>query len=106
MSRWITFDRESRTAIAAATPFTPELHDGGNNDALGAALASAEDSVLLMPAADSERVLIVQIRHVAPVKPAERTPVYEAGGFLGLRDEPVYDSEPAPPKKWWQKILE
>ncbi len=106
MSRWITFDRESRTAIAAATPFTPELHDGGNNDALGAALASANDSVVLMPAADSERVLIAHVHQVPVAVEPERTPVYEAGGFLGLRDEPVYDSEPAPPKKWWQKILE
>jgi len=32
---------------------------------------------------------------------------YQAAGFLGLRDEPVFE-EPAPPKKkkkrnWWRK---
>ncbi len=162
MGRWITFDQESTTAIAAATSFTPELHDAGrgaDEDALRIALASGRDAVLLTPAADSEQVIVAHIRHV-PVTPAilgesgtqaepaaradlgilpaptegplsgtntppapkrqqlETAPqaettsrsrgerVYEAGGFLGLRDVPVYDDEPAPPKTWWQKLLD
>ncbi len=166
MGRWITFDQESTTAIAAATSFRPELHDAGrgaDEGALRIALASGRDAVLLTPAADSEHVIVAHIRHV-PVAPAmlgesgtqaepaaradlgpdveilpaptenplsrTSTPpapkreqpktapqaesnsrsrgerVYEAGGFLGLRDVPVYDDEPAPPKKWWQKLLD
>lgn len=32
---------------------------------------------------------------------------YEATGFLGLTDEPVYDDEPEQPAKkaWWQKLV-
>jgi hypothetical protein len=46
-----------------------------------------------------------------PKKPAARDdePVaYEATGFLGLEDSPLYaeDLEPQPKKKWWRKILD
>jgi hypothetical protein len=33
---------------------------------------------------------------------------YEATGFLGLEDSPLYasDLEPKPKKKWWKKLLD
>jgi len=38
--------------------------------------------------------------------PAENSPIrYEAGGFLGLTDEPVFPTDYRSPKKWWQRLL-
>ncbi len=100
MTRWIVFDPQSAEAVAGAQ-LSPELHAG---DALGAALSSLKESVVVMPASDAERALVVRIRRV-PAAPAEPEAKYEATGFLGLMDAPVYeDDEPLKPKKWWQKI--
>ena len=54
-------------------------------------------------------------QQAAPPKPTTAKPVddtepvaYEATGFLGLENSPVYasDLEPKPKKKWWQKLLD
>jgi hypothetical protein len=45
----------------------------------------------------------------AAVRADDMEPVaYEATGFLGLEDSPVYadDLQPKPKKKWWQKLLD
>jgi hypothetical protein len=55
---------------------------------------------------------VLPTRADAPKKPAARAedePVaYEATGFLGLGDSPLYeeDLQPQPKKKWWRKILD
>lgn len=105
MTRWIAFDRQSAAAVFASARITAELHDAG--DALGAALASDKDNVVLMPSREPARALVAQIRRAPVAADDQRPPVaYEAAGFLGLIDEPVYDEEPAKPKKWWRKILD
>ncbi len=105
MSRWIVFDRKSHAVVATAGVADPELQENG--DALALALATDRNTVVLMPGRSSDRVLVATVRHI-PKPPAEarRAPVYEAAGILGLRDAEVYEDEPAPPKKWWQKILD
>ncbi len=103
MTRWIAFDGQSATALAAAQ-ISPELHDSG--DALGVALSSPTSSLVLMPASTPGHALVLQIRHV-PLPKSEPEVQYEATGFLGLTDAPIYeDDQPASPKKWWQKIWE
>jgi len=103
MSRWIAFDRQS-AAVLATAQIVPELHDAG--DALGAALSSGKDTVVLLPAPAPGRALVARIRHV-PVVVREQAPeVYEATGFLGLIDLPPAAQQPHPPKKWWQKLLD
>lgn len=105
MNRWIAFDGESVAAAFAAAQVTPELHDTG--DALGAALSSERVTVVIMPARTPGHALVAQVRRFpASRQDALRPLAYAAGGFLGLTDEPVYEPEPAQPKKWWQKILD
>ncbi len=102
MTRWITFDGQSAAALAAAQ-ILPELHDSG--DARGVALSSSSSgSLVLMPASTPGQVLVLQVRHVPPPK-GEPEVQYEATGFLGLMDAPVYeDDQPAKPRRWWQRI--
>ena len=100
MTRWMVFDHASLDIVVTASPETAELHSGG--DALRAALAAPQDAVLLMPAATPDRVLVAQLRRR---RASPQVPAYEAVGFLGLRDAPVYLDEPAPPKKWWQRVF-
>ncbi len=109
MTRWIAFDSSSAAALAAVQ-VTPELHD--NSDALAVALSSPAGSVVLMPARAADQALVVRIRHLAAQEPpaiGKQQPEvqYEATGFLGLIDAPVYpDDEPPKPKTWWQKICD
>ncbi len=101
MPRWIAFDPVSAAAIGAVLQAPPELH---RDDALGSALASTKPAVLLAPSDLTGRALIADIRWTTmdDLRPV----AYEITGFLGLVDQPIYEEEPAQPKKWWQKILE
>jgi len=118
MVRWITFDDQTAaTVVSNVASGTAEIRDG---DALLTALHEG-DCTLLLPSQAPDRVLFLQIRvnavaerkppaSVKPDTPAERKAAgeevsYEAVGFLGLSDSPVFDQEAPPPKKWWEKWL-
>jgi hypothetical protein len=110
MARCFVFDKQTARAISTnlhlLTICDPDA------DALPSALESDSRQILLaLPAEDSERVLVARFqRHpdeLYPAEPgAEAAATFEAGGFLGLSDQPVFDPEPQPPKKWWQKLLD
>jgi hypothetical protein len=85
-------------APAAPAPATPAQQETKPVKSAIASHSDASDSTLPKQAD-------------VPKKPAARNdePVaYEATGFLGLEDSPLYaeDLEPQPKKKWWRKILD
>jgi hypothetical protein len=107
MTRWISAD--DNTAQALRGREIPS--EVGSVDALDSAL-SAPSAVLVLPGGSSD-VIVARLRHGA--QPAafevhrwsdERAVGYTAGGMLGLLDEPVYEEEEQPKKKWWQRIVE
>ena len=113
MVRWITFDDQTAAALASTVASgTAEIRDG---DALETALEMG-DCTLLLPAPPPGQVLFLQMRTVVRiVAPPPDTHVatepepstqFEATGFLGLSDSPVYEDEAPAPKKWWQKLLD
>ncbi len=116
MVRWITFDDETAaTLVKSVASGAAEIRDG---DAFDAALREP-DCTLLLPSDSPGFVLLVRM-HVraeaaeVPKKPpvseaaptAEDPVLYEAVGFLGLSDSPIYEAEPPRHRKWWQKLLD
>ncbi len=120
MVRWITFDDRTAAAVVSnVASGTAEIRDG---DAFLTAMSEG-DCTLVLPSETAGEVLFVQIRvnaNIGARKPSESVkldevvkdkavgdePGYEAVGFLGLSDSPVFDEEPRHPKKWWQKLLD
>jgi hypothetical protein len=87
--RIVTFDEATAQRLAA---HDPELRDG---DPVTEALASDRPSVLILPAATPQDAVLARVvpqgASADPrVAPAER---YQAGGFLGLSDEPLHDDK-------------
>jgi hypothetical protein len=96
--RWTAFDQETAAALAQHVPNVELSRTAA--DELESALdaAATTPAVLVTPAADGEHTLLATFRTrdgenteatTAPVEPA----AYQAGGFLGLADEPVFDDE-------------
>jgi len=103
MTRWIAFDEESTAATADRTQ-TAVLFQRGN--ALVAALSSRNSALILLPGGTPDEALLLAV-HRTPASTTGISPVrFEPAGFLGLHDEPVYADEPAPKKKWWQRLLD
>ena len=120
MVRWITFDDQTAAAVVSnVASGTAEIRDG---DAFLTAISEG-DCAIVLPSESAGQVLFLQIRvnsnvnarkPPASVKletPAETKAVgeeasYEAVGFLGLSDSPVFEQESPHPKKWWQKLLD
>lgn len=117
MARWIAFDEESTAIAAAQTGMAVSFKQG---DALEDALASSKPAVVLLPGETSEEIVVVELRPTPMATGAEPPPprqessqpnladepvAYEASGFLGLSDEPVFEQEPVK-KKWWQRLLD
>jgi hypothetical protein len=103
MARWTAFDEESTATVAAHTQAAVSFQRG---DALDAALAAEKSALLILPT-DSTDVLLLEVRRNSSGRPERLAPVtFEATGFLGLIDEPVFDEEPKPRKKWWQRLLD
>jgi hypothetical protein len=104
MARCIAFDKPTAQAISRnlhlLTVCDPEA------DPLQTALHSnAHLSLLALPSESGKHVLVAKFRRPA-LAPVNNDPVgFEASGFLGLSDEPVYVPE-RPARKWWQKLLE
>lgn len=107
MGRCITFDRHTADALCARS-IESVLEDGGH--ALNVALAAESPRALtLLPARNRDRVLLVSMaRRSAQIQAmSQASPIrYQAGGFLGLSDEPVYESEKLRPKRWWRMLWE
>lgn len=120
MVRWITFDDETAAAVVSnVASGTAEIRDG---DAFLTAISEG-DCTLVLPSDTAGQVFFLQIRINANVNerkppasvhldaPAQKKAVgedvsYEAVGFLGLSDSPVFEEEPRRPKKWWQRLLD
>lgn len=110
MTRWISSDESTAHALRDRR-IEPEA---GSSDALGEAM-SAGSAVLVLPGGGSG-VIVARVRRPmqAAAQPEfsvarctdEAAVGYQAGGMLGLLDEPVYEEEPQPKKKWWKRIVE
>jgi len=117
MVRWIAFDDETAEAVIGRFKRgAAEIREG--EQPLEAALRYGRPSLLILPATTTGRVLLVSVEPKsldtsgtitpqATSKTQSQAPVrYQAGGFLGLTDEPVFEEEPpAPPKmkSWWPR---
>jgi len=122
MGRLIAFDQQTASALVAGTRTAAQM---GHGSPLKAAIGSETEATLLMPSRQRDELLVVQVRRPvqsvqAPAAKPEKKrgwwlmpdekpfePVsYQATGFLGLEDEPIYTEEPAAPpppkKKWWK----
>jgi hypothetical protein len=119
MVRWITFDDQTAAAVVSnVASGTAEIRDG---DAFLTAISEG-DCTLVLPSDTAGQVFFLQIRvnaNVTERKPPASVQVeavetkavggdvsYEAIGFLGLSDSPVFEDEPQRPKKWWQRLLD
>jgi hypothetical protein len=102
--RWTAFDQETAEALAARLPNVE--HAQGSTDALASALSLTRDpainsaAAVLAPARDNGQTLVITMRTKAAAQPGSTADVpapepseYEAGGFLGLSDEPVYEKK-------------
>ena len=93
--KWMAFDQE--TAAALAQHLSDVDISKGTTDAVDTAIETAAGAhvALVAPASDGEASLLVTFRtkETATNEPAgSAEPVgYEAGGFLGLSDEPLYE---------------
>jgi len=95
-----------RTPTHIAQPTSVELRDSlvhGNArpEAQGLSASSAPTSAT--DAITAAPNLSPMGQHIAPSTAEE--PAYEATGFLGLHDSPVYEEEALPkPKRWWHRF--
>ncbi len=88
--RIVTFDEATAQKLGA---HDPELRDGSP---VLEALASDRPSVLLLPASDPNEAVIARVMPRganADPRISRSADRYEAGGFLGLSDEAVYEDE-------------
>lgn len=108
MTRWITFDQESARVLADAA-LAPDIFPPANPAelAIEAALAGRIGvAVLAGEGGKSAYLLTAQCRNPADQRAPETPAHYEATGFLGLLDEPIYEEEPPPVKQsWWKKLV-
>lgn len=111
MARGIAFDKATAQALSRNLHLLTVCDSEA--DPVQSALHSASPTTLLaMPAETGKRVLLAVFRrpqaHVPPPLPSNEPAAFEASGFLGLGDQPVYAPEPESPKnkKWWRKIVE
>jgi hypothetical protein len=127
MPRFLTFDEKTASKLRQSVPKQRVFEHGAKN-AVDYALGSEKTLVTVMPTGAAREAAIAVFRRprvaakpapqteqrgtVMPEmrKPAASVPVsirdsaVRAGGFLGLRDEMVFDEEPAVKKKqsWWR----
>ena len=105
MTRWIAMDETTAQGLR-------DRHieaEPANGEVIGEAIA-AMPSVLVLPGGES-RAIVARIRRgtqrsdFSVHRWTDANAVgYQAGGMLGLLDEPVYEEEhAAPKKKWWQR---
>lgn len=100
MARCIAFDKPTAQAISRNLHLLTICNTEA--DPVQAALQSdSPTSLLALPVEGGKRVLVARFRRLTSNEPAG----FEASGFLGLGDQPVFAPELLPAKKWWQKFL-
>jgi len=109
MARCIAFDKSTAQALSRNLHLLTVCDSEA--DPVQTALQSASPTTLLaMPTETGKRVLIATLHRAqaqtSPPLPGSEPATFEASGFLGLSDQPVYAPEPDAAKKWWRKILE
>lgn len=107
MARWMTSDESTALGLRARQIESESISANAVDQAL-----RADSAVLVLPAGGPD-VLVARIRRTARTKPEftvarwtdESAVGYQAGGMLGLLDEPVYEEEEQKPpkKKWWRR---
>lgn len=96
--KWTAFDQETASTLARHLSDVDLSKTAA--DAFDAAIeaATSTHAALVCPAADGEEALLVTFRtkdnEGAEASPGSAEPVgYQAGGFLGLSDEPLFDDK-------------
>jgi hypothetical protein len=120
MARWIAFDQDT-TSILRSTLAQGTRIDTLLRGPVDYALARPSAVVAVLPAsggsglgiatfrrvqaAMAQRAATEQLRRFSPPQPAAHQTSTRAGGFLGLRDEAVFDDEaPQEKKGWWRNF--
>jgi hypothetical protein len=96
--KWTAFDQETAAALSAHVPNVELAQTAA--DELDAALdvvTAAAPAAVLSPAADRDHTLVLTMRikekNAASNEPTLEPSSYQAGGFLGLADEPVFEEK-------------
>ncbi|MGH9568580.1 MAG: hypothetical protein ACRD4F_03005 [Candidatus Angelobacter sp.] len=121
MARWIAFDQETMTALRHQLP-QQHIFEHGAPNAVEYAVSGPEILVALIPVHSTGDAGVAIFRRRAraqqPVQPAKQetpeklvlpqttSPVIRAGGFLGLRDEAIFeeDQKAGEKKNWWLRF--
>ncbi len=104
MSRWIIFDQAAAEAVKSQCGVSAEMREHATN--LLAETVQAETAVAVLPSPTPGKLLVMRTsRSHALRRPAVSSSNLAPSGFLGLTDAIDMDSEPEPPKTWWQKII-
>ena len=120
MPRWLTFDSQTASRLRQQLK-GEQVFEHGSSDAVDYAVNVQRSTVAVLPTEVPGQAAVAVIRPVViprsvvavPQKPREIKVVapeaegrYQAGGILGLRDEPLYeDDSPVQKKKnWWQRF--
>jgi hypothetical protein len=123
MPRYLTFDEKTASALRTQVP-EQQVFEHGASGAVDYALGCERNIVAVMPLPGARQAVVAVFRKPKVVTRSQsvaesRKPVasvsavtalpdvaIRAGGFLGLRDEPVFEEEPIAPRKqsWWRKI--
>ncbi len=96
--KWTAFDQETAAALSAHLPDV-ELSQTASDELDGALAAAASSAcAVLIPARDGEHALFITMKtRDANAEAQPHTPVmpasYQAGGFLGLADEPIFEDD-------------
>lgn len=124
MPRYLTFDQKTASTLREQVP-GQQVFEHGAADAVDYALSSEKTMVTVMPTGTAREAAVAVFRRpraARPAEPAKPVPLVEmrkpvasvksaknaavrAGGFLGLRDEEVFDQdEPVIRKRqsWWR----
>ena len=95
--KWTAFDQETAAALAQHVGNVEVSRTAADEVESALAAAAAVPAALVMPAADGEQTLLAtfRTRDGGTTEPEQQAApkAYEAGGFLGLSDEPVFEDE-------------
>ncbi len=115
--RWITFDQETYSSLRAARPIE-NIFEFPARTALQYALESENNVVAVLPAPGNESAIAtfrkqrVALPVAAPAstramgRRADGDGIFQGGGILGLRDEPIFlvEEEAREKRNWWRRF--